>query len=74
MERVAFKMKLKPGFAKEYQKRHDKIWPELAKELENAGVTDYSIYFDEETSALFAAQKLKRVLKFIELSMKHGIY
>jgi len=59
MERVAFKMKLKPGFAKEYQKRHDKIWPELAKELENAGVTDYSIYFDEETNNLFAAQKLK---------------
>lgn len=33
MKRIAFKMKLKAGFEKEYQKRHDEIWPELAKEL-----------------------------------------
>jgi hypothetical protein len=32
MKRFAFKMKLKPGFAEEYKKRHDEIWPEL-KEL-----------------------------------------
>ena len=30
MERVAFKMKLKPGVVAEYKKRHDEIWPELA--------------------------------------------
>lgn len=58
MERVAFKMKLKPGFEKEYQKRHDEIWPELAEELTNAGVSDYSIFLDEETNTLFAVQKL----------------
>jgi L-rhamnose mutarotase len=32
MKRSGFKMKLKPGFEKEYKKRHDEIWPELAKE------------------------------------------
>lgn len=58
MQRVAFKMKLKPGFEEEYKKRHDKIWPELAKELKNAGVYDYSIFLDEETLTLFAVQKL----------------
>lgn len=58
MERVAFKMKLKPGFEKEYQKRHDEIWPELAEELTNASVSDYSIFLDEETNTLFAVQKL----------------
>lgn len=58
MRRVAFKMKLKPGFLKEYKKRHDEIWPDLALELAKAGVSDYSIFFDEETNALFAVQKL----------------
>ena len=51
-------MKLKPGFEKEYKKRHDEIWPELARELAEAGVSDYSIYLDAETNTLFATQKL----------------
>jgi L-rhamnose mutarotase len=59
MQRAAFKMKLKKGFEKEYKKRHDEIWPELSKELSNAGVFDYSIYLDEETLTLFAFQKLE---------------
>jgi L-rhamnose mutarotase len=58
MKTVAFKMKLKPGFAEEYQKRHDAIWPELVLLLQNAGISDYSIFFDEETNDLFAVQKL----------------
>ena len=51
-------MKLKPGVVAEYKKRHDEIWPELAAELRKAGVSDYSIFFDEETLTLFAVQKL----------------
>jgi L-rhamnose mutarotase len=58
MQRVAFKMKLKPGAAAEYKRRHDEIWPELAAALKAAGVSDYSIFFDEETLTLFAIQKL----------------
>jgi L-rhamnose mutarotase len=58
MKRNAFKMKLKPGFEAEYRKRHDEIWPELSKELTDAGVSDYSIFLDEETLTLFAVQKL----------------
>jgi len=58
MKRNAFKMKLKPGFEKEYKLRHDRIWPELAAELTKAGVSDYSIFLDEETNILFAVQKL----------------
>ncbi len=59
MIRQAFKMKIKPGFEQEYKRRHDEIWPVLVKELEAAGVSDYSIYLDEETLTLFAFQKLK---------------
>jgi L-rhamnose mutarotase len=58
MSRHAFKMKLKPGVAAEYKKRHDEIWPELSAELRRAGISDYSIFLDEETLTLFAAQKL----------------
>ena len=58
MQRFAFAMKLLPGFEAEYKKRHDEIWPELARELRDAGVSDYSIYLDPESLTLFAVQKL----------------
>jgi len=56
--KVAFKMKLKPGFSEEYKKRHDEIWPELAALLKENGVSDYTIFLDEETNTLFAVQQL----------------
>jgi L-rhamnose mutarotase len=58
MKRLAFKMKLKPGFAEEYEKRHNEIWPELKKLLYDSGVRDYSIFLDKETNILFAVQKV----------------
>ncbi len=57
MIRKAFKMKLKPGFETEYKKRHDEIWPELSSLLSEAGISDYSIFLDEETLTLFACLK-----------------
>lgn len=58
MKRLAFKMKLKPGFKDEYTKRHNEIWPELSALLKNAGLSEYSIFLDEETNTLFAFQKV----------------
>lgn len=52
-ERYAFRMKLNAGMEAEYQRRHDNIWPELVSLLRDAGISDYSIYFDEETNCLF---------------------
>ena len=57
MKREAFKMYLKPGFEAEYEKRHNEIWPELEKLLKEAGVYDYSIFWDKDTNVLFAVQK-----------------
>lgn len=54
METIAFKMKLLPGNAKEYQKRHDDIWPELAQALKNAGISNYRIFLDSDSNNLFA--------------------
>jgi L-rhamnose mutarotase len=56
--RQAFTMKLKSGFAAEYKKRHDELWPEMAGALRAAGISDFSIFLDEETLTLFAVQKL----------------
>lgn len=58
MERVAFKMYLNEGQKQEYKKRHDELWPELHQLLKNAGVSEYSIFLDEETNTLFAFQKV----------------
>lgn len=53
MEKHAFKMRLNPGMADEYERRHDEIFPELVTLLHEAGVSDYSIFLDEETNTLF---------------------
>jgi L-rhamnose mutarotase len=52
-ERIAFRMNLNPGRAAEYEKRHDEIFPELARALKDAGVSDYSIWLDPESNHLF---------------------
>ncbi|QTN33685.1 L-rhamnose mutarotase [Akkermansiaceae bacterium] len=57
METHAFTMKLKPGSVAEYEKRHNEIWPELSEAIREAGISDYSIFLDEETLTLFAIQK-----------------
>jgi L-rhamnose mutarotase len=46
-------MRLNPGAKDEYKQRHDEIWPELVALLKDAGISDYSIHFDQETHTLF---------------------
>ena len=57
-KRIAFRLKLKAGFAEEYKKRHDEIFPELVDALKKVGVRDYSIWHDQETDHLFAILSL----------------
>ncbi|ADQ18030.1 L-rhamnose mutarotase [Leadbetterella byssophila] len=58
MKRQAFKMFLKPGCEAEYEKRHNEIWPELRQLLKEAGVGNYSIFWDRDTNILFAYQEV----------------
>ena len=51
-------MKLNNGQKEAYKKRHDEIWPELKTLLKDNGVSEYSIFLDEETNTLFAFQKV----------------
>jgi L-rhamnose mutarotase len=59
MRRLAFKMHRREGQEEEYKKRHNKIWPELKKLLKEAGISEYSIFLDDETSTIFAFQKVQ---------------
>ena len=52
MARVSFRMNLKPGNEAEYKKRHDEIWPELTRLLQDTGIRNYTIFRDGLT--LFA--------------------
>ena len=79
MKRVAFKMKLKPGFKQEYIKRHAQVWPEIVDLIKRSGVSDYSIFLDEETNILFATQKASgdvssQDLGFVEIQQKWWDY
>lgn len=58
MNRLAFKMKLNAGQKEMYIKRHSEIWAELVTLLKEAGVSEYSIFLDEETNTLFGFQKV----------------
>lgn len=57
MKRFGFKMKLYPGFREEYRKRHKEIWPELLTLLRSKGISNYSVFYDEETNILFGYQE-----------------
>lgn len=57
MHRIAFKMQLRKGFEEEYKKRHDELWPELEQLLKQTGISEYSIFLDATTNALFGVLK-----------------
>ena len=58
MQRLAFKMKLKPGCEAEYEKRHARLWPEMKLLLKEGGIGNYSIFYDPDTLSLFAYQEI----------------
>jgi L-rhamnose mutarotase len=57
MERIAFKMQLKPGFEDEYRRRHAEVWPGILELINRSGISDYSIFLDRATGSLFGVQK-----------------
>lgn len=60
LETYAFRMRLHPGRAEEYRRRHDAIPDDLVALLREAGIGDYSIHLDSETNDLFAVLKRPR--------------
>jgi L-rhamnose mutarotase len=60
MNRLAFKMKLHQGQEAEYKRRHDELWPELKTLLKQTGISEYSIFLDEETNTLFGVLNIEQ--------------
>ncbi len=65
MERFAWKARLLPGMKAEYVRRHDEIWPEMTRLLDEAGIHNYTIwcvgdelfgYYEAEKGVPFAAK------------------
>jgi len=42
-------MTVYPGKEKEYEKRHDEIWPEMVRALKRASVSNFSIFLIDTT-------------------------
>lgn len=46
MERIAFVMKVKPGYEEEYMRRHTQVSPALLELFKTVGICHYSIFMD----------------------------
>ena len=66
MVRKAFKMKLYPGKAKEYEKRHNALWPEMKEMIHQYGGKNYSIFLDEETLTLFGCIEIEDEARWLQ--------
>jgi L-rhamnose mutarotase len=42
--RYAFKLRIKPDAIAEYEREHQRVWPELLAKLKEVGISDYSIF------------------------------
>jgi L-rhamnose mutarotase len=60
-------MKLFKGQEKEYKSRHDKLWPELKELLKRSGISNYSIFLDENTNDLLGVMEVSNQKALDEL-------
>ena len=44
MPRYAYRLRIKPDAIEEYEREHQRVWPELLAKLKEVGISDYSIF------------------------------
>ena len=44
MPHYAFKLRIKAGAIEEYDREHQRVWPELLAKLKEVGISEYSIF------------------------------
>jgi L-rhamnose mutarotase len=54
VERALFTFEIRPGTEGEYRRRHDAIWPELIAALQEAGISNYTIFRQGTTMIAYA--------------------
>lgn len=65
MERCAWKAIINPGKKDEYIKRHAEIWPEMTNALNQAGITNYTIWnINDELFGYYECESLEYATKF----------
>jgi L-rhamnose mutarotase len=64
MIRRAFLMSIYPGREAEYEARHNPIWPELEKTLDEHGIHTYTIFLHPETRQLLAYVEFEDVTQW----------
>lgn len=68
MIRKAFVMSVNPGSEKEYARRHQPIWSDLADVLKSHGAHNYSIFLHEETRQLFGYVEIESEARWAEIA------
>ena len=78
MQRIAFLLQIKTGRTEEYDEAHRHVWPELIRELESFGVTEYSIFRRGQQLFLFLRvpdfDRLKQQLAASEVNQRWQQY
>lgn len=53
MQKIGFRLKLRPETIDEYVRRHAAVWPEMLEALKETGWHNYSLFLDREDGTLF---------------------
>ena len=68
MPRYAFKLRIRKDAAEDYEREHQRVWPELLSKLKEVGVSDYSIFLRGQ--AIFQHQAAGRVVHDSESTIR----
>ena len=53
MQRVGFRLQVRPHMMDEYVHRHAQVWPDMLQALRETGWTNYSLFLDRTYGTLF---------------------
>ncbi|MEO6713763.1 MAG: L-rhamnose mutarotase [Mycobacteriales bacterium] len=64
MERVCFRLAVRPDLLPEYVRRHRDVWPEMLLALQQTGWSNYSLFLDADGTLIgyFETDDLERAL------------
>ena len=53
MQRVGFRLQVRPEKMDEYVRRHAEVWPDMLQALRETGWTNYTLFLDRSDGTLF---------------------
>jgi L-rhamnose mutarotase len=53
MQRVGFRLQVRPEMMDEYVRRHAEVWPDMLQALRENGWTNYTLFLDRSDGTLF---------------------